>query len=96
MSHDLSRLNEDKKIRRRPIVLNDDTIAVIHVFKRYQSLDDIWMWYDEKLEEENYSLTEESARQFMIQLEGEYSVKFLKSLRDEIDLRLKDDPAGEE
>ena len=66
-------------IRHKPIILSDDIVAVIHLFKRDHNNidpdpDDIeWM-------EERYDQYIESAKEFVRQLKGHWNVLFMESL----------------
>lgn len=62
---------------------------LIHMFERYDHLEDVWMHDVKQYSEEDYEQHEKAAVQLMEQLEGCWTVKFLKALREEIDKRLE-------
>ena len=75
-------------IRREPIILNPHAIANIHIFKKFDDLDDIWeselggaMW------PEDYA---RSAKQFVEQIKGECCMLFMEALRDEVIKAIKE------
>jgi hypothetical protein len=67
-------------IIRKPIILDKNTIALIQVFKRGDSLADLWIHDIEKHEEEEWMLYLDSARQFLDQLENNWTPRFLMEL----------------
>lgn len=58
------------------------------MFERHDHLEDVWMFDNAEYSEEDYEQHERAAVQFMDQLEGCWTAKFLKALRGEIDKRL--------
>lgn len=76
--------------KRRPIILNSNTVALIQIFTKYDDIDDIWSWV-----ESNASDWEKSAKEFFEQLDGHYSRRFLKSLIKEAQKRLENSKRGE-
>ena len=81
----------DKKIKRTPIVLNPHTIALISIFIKHEHLEDIWYSGSdiEKFVKEQIHSSSRAAKQFIAQLEGHWTPRFLKALRTEIDSVLK-------
>jgi len=73
-------MNEKKKIRRTPIVLSKNTIAMIHIFEKYDDMDDLWMYDLSKYAEENYEQYEKAAKQFISQLKEHWCVLFMEHL----------------
>jgi len=72
--------SRNKEIRRAPIVLNKNTVALIHIFEKYDDLEDMWMHDLDKYMIENYEEHEKAAKQFISQLEGHYCVLFMENL----------------
>jgi len=77
------------KIIREPIRISKNSVMLVHMFKRYDHLEDVWMFDNAEYSEEDYEQHERAAVQLMDQLEGCWTAKFLKALRGEIDKRLK-------
>lgn len=73
--------------RRIPIVMSEHSIALLTIFKRTDYIDDLWAvdW----IMEECQGRHKRSARQFIEAMEGNWSVSFLESLKDEIDRALE-------
>ena len=78
-----------KQIRRTPIVLNKNTVALLHIFTRHDSMDDIWMHDIAPYIEENYQEHAKSAKELIKQLEDHYSIAFLEALIVECLNRIK-------
>jgi hypothetical protein len=79
----------DKKIkrpiRREPIVLDKNAVALIHIFERYDELDDM---FNENLDskeyfEESMEQYRKSAQQFIAQLKDQGCVAFMENLIEE-------------
>ena len=70
---------------RTPILLNHNAIALIHIFTKYDELEDMWLTDIEEYMDKNYDGYEHAAQQFVAQLEGQWCRKFMYHLRDEID-----------
>ena len=77
------------KIRRKPIQLSKNSIAVIHIFNRYDLMDDLWMYDVDKLYKEGRDVEKEAAKEFINQLENEWNGVFLLELHNEIHKQLK-------
>jgi len=76
--------------KRFPIYLNRHTVALIHIFTRPDELEDLWIT-DYPMYNENYEdVAKNAAKQFIDQLQGRWTPRFLKALRDEIEQRLND------
>ena len=71
--------------------MSKNAIALIHVFTRYDRLEDLWTPSPEmdKFIQEQIEKTDKAAKQFIAQLEGHWTPRFLKALRKEIDKELK-------
>lgn len=67
----------------KPILLNRNTVAVIHIFERHDTLDDIF--YDTDRNVPTHETWVEAAHEFVNQLDDHWCVTFLKELRNEID-----------
>lgn len=78
----------EPQVRRTPIYLGKNAIAVLHIFTRYDHLEDVWMFDSDALEEQNWKLPEKSAEQFIEQLEGWWTPAFMMQLRDQIEKEL--------
>ena len=66
--------------------MGEHAIALLTIFKRTDYIDDLWAidW----IMEESRDRHKRSAKQFIDAMEGNWSVAFLGSLRDEIDAAL--------
>ncbi len=76
---------------RKLILLRDDVVLMMHLFYRRGShslesavLQDL----NEKYLDADYSVYKESAKQFMLQLEGNSCISFLEALKKEIEKEL--------
>lgn len=71
---------------RTPIVLGEQTIAVLTLFRRTDYIDDLWAidW----IMAETRDRHQKSAQQFIDALEGSWSPAFLMSLREKITNKL--------
>ena len=74
---------------RKPIYLNKNAVALITVFTRCDKLEDMWVTDYPEYGEDYKKVAEESAKQFIEQLEGQYNKLFLKALKKEVSQRLK-------
>jgi len=79
----------EPKIKRQPIQLNNHAVAVIHIFNRTDYLEDIWMSEVDEYTEDSCNQHELAAKQFVEQLEDWWTPKFMKALKNEIEIRLK-------
>ena len=72
-----------KHSSRYPIVLNSNTVALIHIFEKHDKFEDIWMIDTEYLlnKHDGYS---GAAKQFVEQLEEQWCDLFMESLALEI------------
>ena len=69
--------------KRFPVLINKNTVMVVHVFTRHDCLEDIWMYDCEHVHKQETNHTNE-AKQFIDQLEGLCTPRFLMNLRDAI------------
>ncbi len=76
-------------ITREPIQLTRHAVAVIHIFARHDKIQDLGMLDDEEYEKECWDRHTKAAKQFIEQLEGYWTPRFLQALRDEITERLR-------
>ena len=75
------------EIRRKPILLNEHTVALITLFKKdHDDLEDCWSY--DAISEWYYKDKDSAARQFVEQLEDHWSPAFMMSLRDQITRKL--------
>lgn len=75
----------------KPVVLNHNTVAVIHLFKRHDELMDMFLSDSSKYMEDSYDLLfKESAKQFLENLQGEYCIAFLQALKEQIEPIIKE------
>ena len=74
------------KVDRFPIILNDHSVMVIHMFTRTDYLEDLWMsdFMD------TISQQSDSAKQFLSQLDDHWTPHFLIELRKAITERLQE------
>ena len=77
-------------MERKPILLSKNDIALIQIFHKSDDLLDISIgaW-------DNFAYKEtaqDAAKQFISQLEGRWTPRFLKALRDEINILLNAQP----
>jgi hypothetical protein len=78
---------KDAKIRRKPIWLGPNAIALIQIFEGGHNWDDIWTyWFSE--EEDPQERADEAAKEFMRQMDEWYSRRFLEALKREIEKEL--------
>lgn len=82
-----------KEYDRKFIQLNRDVVMMLHLFKKdsAHSWEDAWLHDFEQVEEADYRLYEEAAKQFINQLEGNWSVAFLTALRNACDKVIESD-----
>lgn len=76
--------NDKVKIRREPILLDKNTVALIHIFERYDELEDVMLLNDlPKYMQESYEQYKRSAQQFISQLKDNWTVLFMENLVEE-------------
>ena len=78
-------LSESMKHEARPVFLDLNTVAVIHIFRRYNDINDLWTFEDLH---ENY---EEAAKEFARQIEEDTCEKFKISLIKELIEQVKNE-----
>ena len=76
-------------ITREPIHLTGHAVAVIHIFARHDSWEDMEILENEEYEKECWDRNTKAAKQFIEQLDGYWTPLFLQALRDEITQRLE-------
>ena len=69
-----------KKYDRFPIILDRHTVALLHIFTKYDNLEDSWMMDFEKIFQKEDDLFDESAKQFINQLEEHCTPEFIECL----------------
>lgn len=81
-----------KKYDRRFIQLDRNTAILIHIFEKDKdhSWEDMWLHDFTGVYEKDHLLYKEAAKQFLDQLEGNWSIAFLKALRDECDKHIQE------
>lgn len=86
-------ITDFKEYDRKLIQLNRDVAILLHLFKKdaAHSWEDAWLHDVEQVEEADYKLYEESAKQFINQLEGNWSIAFLTALRNVCDKVIESD-----
>lgn len=88
-------MKEEKPIRREPIILDKNTVALIHIFDRYDDIEDIFYLDSEKYLKEMSEQYEKSAKQFISQLDGEWCVLFFEKLiKEAFETMVKEDRAA--
>ena len=75
---------------RMPIYLHKNAVALITIFKRVDHLEDIWVADYPDYDEDYDKINKEAARQFIDQMEGQWTPRFLIALKSEIEKRLRD------
>lgn len=71
---------------RRPIQLDQHTIAVLHIFDKTDDFDDLWMGESDNYEIERLNqIVRGAAKQFIAQLKDRACMAFLESLMLELD-----------
>lgn len=82
-----------KKYDRKFIQLNRDMCLLIHLFEKdaEHSWEDVWLHDFDGIEEHDFYLYKESAKQLIDQLEGNCCRAFLEALRDECSARIEQD-----
>ena len=78
---------------RKLILLRDDVVLMMHLFYKTgrHNLESFELEENEKYLEADYSVYEESAKQFMLQLEGNTCITFLEALKKEIEKKLEEE-----
>lgn len=75
-------MSEEKKVIRKPIQLSPHAVAIMHIFKRRDLWEDMWMTDVDCYNEDRWDLPENAANQFMDQLDGMECMAFIIALRD--------------
>ena len=80
-----------KGYERKLIQLRPDVVLMMHLFYRQgrDNLESAFLGDNEKYYEADYNVIEESAHQFMQQLEGNTCIAFLEALKKEIEKELE-------
>jgi len=82
-------INQFKSTFRKPILLSPNSVALIHIFTRYDHLEDIWISDVPQSYIDIKNIPKEAAKEFINQLDNHYTPAFLIALRDEINKILK-------
>ena len=78
--------------RRHPIYLDQHTVAMVTVYTRPDNFEDIWVTdFYPAYDDDKDAIAEDAAFQFIEQLGGRYTQRFLKALKVEIERRLDND-----
>jgi len=80
----------DQRVIQEPIRINNNAIAVVHIFTRTSDFGELWMSDDEQYMLENHDNDAKSAKQFIEQLCGYENMRFLIALRAEADSLIKE------
>lgn len=75
---------------RMPIYLDKNSVALITVYSRPDHLEDIWITDYPEYDIDYDQAARDAAKQFIDQLEGRWTPRFLSALKDEINKRLGD------
>lgn len=75
---------------RKPIYLSKNAVALITVYERPDKIEDMWIIDYAEYGEDYKKVAEEAAEQFMEQLDEQYTPRFLRALKKEINKRLKE------
>lgn len=76
---------------RIPIYLDKYTVALIQVFTRYEQLEDMWITDYPEYDEDPETVAKQAAEQFISQLQGRWTPRFLRALQAEIESILNED-----
>jgi outer membrane lipopolysaccharide assembly protein LptE/RlpB len=76
-------MNDFKNYKRKPIILNSHCVMLIHLFKRFDDLEDLWM-HDQEAGLMPPELYRDAAKQLIEQLEGQYCDLFIDELNKQI------------
>ena len=71
---------KEKIVRRAPIVLDKNTVAMLHIFEKYDSFDDVWYQDVETYIKENYEQHQKAAEELVNQLEDHWCTAFMEAL----------------
>lgn len=66
--------------KRTPIIINKNAIALIHLFTKFDSLDDCYLHDIESYYIKNSECYKDAANQLIEQLEGEWCMAFIEEL----------------
>jgi len=77
---------EEEVRDRKPILLNRYTVALIFLYKREGGFDE--MCLSDYEAQDMIELQKKAAKEFIDQLEDEWCLDFMKTLRDEINTRI--------
>lgn len=74
-----------KNYKRHLVQLREDTVLLLHIFKRDldQDFESAWLDDNDEYYIQNYEVIKDSAKQLLRQLEGHYCTAFIEALRDE-------------
>ncbi len=78
------------KCIQNPIRLSHSAVAVIHMFHKEHNLDTLFISDDDQYNEDNYNNYEDSANEFINQLEDQYCIAFLQALKIRVDKELEE------
>ena len=73
----------------KPIVLNKNTIILLHLFHRNDSLNDLWMHDMDPFIEANFLQHKKAAKELLDSLDGHWCISFLENLIEESFLKIK-------
>jgi len=86
MKKKIDKAQVEPVVKRFPIILNNHSIAVIHIFTRHDCLEDLWM---SDCFHRNIGIQEQAAQQMIDQLQDWWTPAFLVALRGAITKELK-------
>jgi len=72
-------MNADN-LKRVPIVMNQHTIVLLHVFTKKDKFEDLWMHDEETVMNANYESHGNAAQQFVSQLEEHWTELFMQNM----------------
>ena len=79
---------EDVYVQRQPIIISNDTIALITLFTNHSYLQDCWTY--DYLHNIDHDQATFAAMQFVDQLEDQWTPAFMMALRKQITLKLEE------
>ena len=77
------------KVTKTPIQINKNAIIVLHLFRRHDDMEDFWMTDIQNYMEDSHGMSDNAAKLLIEQLQGEWNIKFMLALREEVNKHIK-------